>query len=197
MEITPFATVSIPSTAGETAQEGIVLGQTLGLMGTELSSFPFFYSVAQTPVGITRKAKAMPTPIHFDGEVAARRANVVHGCWQVPLQRLSGQRPLVAEASSYLFEIAQRAYALVGYSFQIAFEVFLRLTSQLFERRQKRHLVWLGCLTSMCQPAGQPLDLPYRLTKLFNCWLIHRKSVWMVASLTLSGLSISKERLPC
>ena len=168
VEITPFTSVLIPITAGEDAQEGIVLGQTLGLTGTEFPFFPFPYSVAQMPVIIAQGAKATTTPIHFDRWAAARRANIEHGCLQVPLQRLSGQRQLVAEASSCLFEIAQRAHALVGYPFQIAVEVFLRLTGQLFERRQMRHLVWTGCLTSMCQPAGQPPDLPYPLTKLFN-----------------------------
>ena len=40
VEITPFTSVLIPITAGENAQEGIVLGQTLGLTGTELPFFP-------------------------------------------------------------------------------------------------------------------------------------------------------------
>ena len=168
VEITPVAAISIPITAGEDAQEGIVLGQTLGLKGPELSFFPVPYSAAQTPDAAARGAIAPPPPIHFDGWVAVRRANVVYGCLQVPLQRLSGQRQLVAKTSSCLFEIPQRARALVGYSFQIGIEVFLRLTGQMFERRHKLHLVWTGCLTSMCQPAGQPPDLPYPLTKLFN-----------------------------
>ena len=168
VEITPFTSVSVPITAGEDAQEGVVLGQTLGLTGTELSFFPLPYSAGQTPVVTARGAKAPPPPLPSNGWATARRATVVHGCWQVPVQRLSGQRQLVAEASSCLFEIAQRARASVGYAFQITVEVFLRLTGQLFERRQKLHLVWTGCLTSMCQPAGQPPDTPHRLTKLFN-----------------------------
>ena len=181
VEITPFAAVSIPITAAEEAQDGSVLGQIPGLIGTELSSFPFRYSAGQTPVASARDAKAIPTPPHFDSLVAARKAEVVYGCLQVPLQRHSGQRLLVAKTSSclLLFAHAKRAHTVEGYSFQIGVEVFLHLTGQLFERRQMLHLVWTGCLTSMCQPLGQPLDAPYPLTKFFNSfnrWFIHKKS---------------------
>lgn len=68
------------------------------------------YSTGQTPRVTARGAKATPTPLHFDGWAGARRADIVQGCLQVPLQRLSRQRLLVTVPDADGLKALLRSY---------------------------------------------------------------------------------------